>query len=348
VFLFLGIILFAFGFLRGQEHITLAKHILNFNSLLIFVLLVWIIYIFKTNLFVLRNLSLMQNRFLFHIALLPSKNKWLALAKVQFQLLVPIILYAFFMMVVGWFENRFLQISIILLFFIVSIFFGVLVYENRIMKHPQKNENAIPKILKQAAFRLSPFMFSPAFLINKEPILFLLSKIGSLLFIIFTFWLYPTDRYDWRLFALMVIMLSAIHYQIIATFFSFWEGWLSIFRNLPLSYFSLTKITMVSYVLIILPEILLIGFRGKEYFSWIFLISLIIFFVSFITILHYIQYLYIVSSKAKYQIYFFGFLVVFLLIMFKIPLWAFSILFLVMSFYIVSQEWKNYEYAYEN
>lgn len=348
IFLFLGIILLAFGFLRGQEHVTLAKHILSFNSLLIYVLMLWLIYIIKTNLFVLRNLNLTKNRFLFHIALLPSKNRWLAFAKVEFQLLLPVILYAFFMMGVGWSENRYSQIITILLFFIVSIFFSILVLEKRILKHPQKEGIVEPSILKQRSFSLSSFMFFPVFLISKEPILFLLSKIGSFWFIIFTFWLYPTDQYDLRLFALMVIMLTAIHYQIIATFFSFWEGSFSIFRNLPLSYFSMIKMTGVSYLLLILPEILVIGFRGLEYFSLNFLISLILFFISFITILHYIQYLYMVRSEVKYQIYFFGFLTIFILVMFKIPLWVFSVLFLVFSYYIVSKKCQNYEYTTEN
>jgi hypothetical protein len=133
----LAVILFAFGFLRGQEHIALAKQITGSSKMLFYVFILWLLYGVKTYLFVLRSLSLPEFRFLFFSNQLRAWQRISIWLIVFFLLNQLTFLYAAFLIIVGVFEGRLLASSFILMAQAIIILIGILVLDYRIKLLPE-------------------------------------------------------------------------------------------------------------------------------------------------------------------------------------------------------------------
>jgi hypothetical protein len=343
VLFLLVVILFAFGFLSGQEHQTIAKQALNSPKLLIYTGLLWFFYGVKTYVFVLRSLGQPEFRFLFHLKLLSFSKRIVVWFYISFMINQLTFLYAVFMVLLGLILGKFLAVIFILTSQLIVIGLGVFIYELRICQNPETKvlySTALPKFFK---FRLPSFLFYQKYLIFKEPVLLLLTKGFSIFSLLFIVWLYPTDEYDHRLFSISALIVAVSHLRICSQYVYFQNTSLAVFRNLPLTFSYKMVMLMLGYILLLIPEISLFIMRTHFFTNALYSLSWIVFLLSTLIFIHCFQYLNTLTDEAKMQYFFFGSVFILLLVMYKIPLLLLSFVFLLLGFFIF---WK-YEDVYE-
>ncbi|MCP9754155.1 hypothetical protein EGI26_03125 [Lacihabitans sp. CCS-44] len=343
VLFLLVVILFAFGFLSGQEHQTIAKQALNSPKLLIYTGLLWVFYGLKTYLFVLRSLSQPEFRFLFDLKLLNVWKRIFVWFYVSFMLNQLTFLYAVFMVLLGLMLGKFLSVVFILTTQLVVILIGVFVYQTRIAQNPETKFSyhlPIPKFFK---LRLPALLFYHKYLVFKEPVLLLSSKVFSVFFLLFFIWLFPTDDYDYRLFSISAIIISVSHLRICSQYVYFQNSNLLTFRNLPLGLWFKITMLICGYLIILLPEIYLFIIRGRSLAGFGYIITWIVFLLSSVIFIHCFQYFKTLTDETKMQYFFFGFVLILLSVMYKTPILLLSSIFLLSGFWFF---WK-YENLYE-
>ncbi len=339
----LVVVLFAFGFLKGQEHQSIVKQALNSPKLLLYAVFLWLLYGVKTYLFVLRSLGQPDFRFLFHLRLLSLWQRLVVWFYVSFMLSQLTFLYAVFMVVEGLALGKFMSVFFVFgsQFFLMLL--GVFIYERRIRQTPEAKfifSLTFPQFFK---FRLPAVLFYHKYLLYKEPILLLLTKFFSIFSLLFVVWLFPTDDYDQRLFSMLAVIVAVSHLRICSQYIYFQNRHLAVFRNLPLSFWYKSLMLLLGYFVLLLPEIYLFIAQVLPITRLPYAVSWLIFLVSTIVFVHGFQYLYRLSDDAKMQYFFFGFVFLLLLIMYKVPLLILSGIFLFTGFWLL----KKFENSYE-
>ncbi|MCP9766903.1 hypothetical protein EGI22_03215 [Lacihabitans sp. LS3-19] len=340
----LVVILFSFGFLSGQEHKTFVKSALKSWYILSFIFLGWSFYAFKTYLFVLRTLNQPDFWFLFNIRLLPFRKRIWIWFIVQFSLIQLTFSYAVFMAIMGALQMSYFTVGAILLVNFILIIFGVFIFEKRTLSHPEK-ENKLTNIFSfQLKFPKPYLLFYPNYLLVQEPILLLLSKAFSILSLLFVIWLFPTDEYDKRLFGMFAVIIAAAHLKIVSEWVYFKHKYLQFYRNLPLSFLVRNGYVMSGYLIIIVPEFFIFLMQKPIGISVFFNFSWLIFIISLLFLSHQFIYVNTISEESKMQWYFFAFVGLLILVLFKIPLLFLSVIFILLSIFINLKYFNSSEY----
>lgn len=343
VLFLLVVILFAFGFLSGQEHKTIIRQALNSPKLLVYIAIGWLVYAIKTYLFVIRSLNQPEFRFLFYLTLISFWRRVLTWFYVGFMLNQLTFLYAVFMIVMAAGAGKFSEITFILSIQLLLIVFGAIVFEIRIRKNIETHSIFTFKMPLLVRFRWPFFLFYHRYLLLKEPILLLITKLFSVFSLLFFIWLFPTDEYDNRLFSIAAIIISASHLKICSEWLNFQYKYLQFYQNLPLSYFYKILIVVSGYLVLILPELYLILMRTNAQVGIQYILQWVLFLVSLITSTHYFQYLTGFTEETKMQLYFFGIIFLLLLVMYKIPIILLSLILISSSVMIYFKFEKAFE-----
>ena len=337
------VVLFAFGFLRGQEHITIVKQINNSPILLLQVALVWLFYGFKVIIFVLRSLSLPEFRFLFAIRLMSFWKRFFVWFFIGVLLNQLTLYYAVFMVVLGIADLKWVSVFIIILVQLLIILFCVLVFELRIRKEPEQALGFTFRLPLSLKYNLPYFLFYHKYLLYREPMLLFLSKGFSILTLLFFIWLYPTDDYDFRLFGIAAVIIAISHLRICSQWLYFQYENLQFYQNLPLSYLYKVSVLILGYFIILLPEIWLFVMKTHILFHTPLMISWIFFVIAMIIFIHFFGYLNFKSEERKGQCFFAGVILVLLLVMYKIPILLLSSIFIVYGLVIYRITEKRFE-----
>jgi hypothetical protein len=343
VLFLLVMVLFAFGFLSGKEHQVIVKQALNSPKLLLYAVLFWLLYGVKTYLFVLRSLGQPEFRFLFHLRLLSLWQRLLLWFYVSFMLSQLTFLYAVFMVIEGLIIGKLMSVFFVFgsQFFLMLL--GVFIYEYRIRQTPEAKVIFLLTLPQFFKFRLPAVFFYHKYLLYKEPILLLLTKFFSVFSLLFVVWLFPTDDYDQRLFSMLAVIVAVSHLRICSQYVYFQNSHLAVFKNLPLCFWYKSSMIFIGYFVLLLPEIYLFIAQVLPITSLPYAFSWLIFLVSTIVFVHGFQYLNRLSDDAKTQYFFFGFVFVLLLVMYKVPLLILSGIFLLTGFWLL----KKFENSYE-
>ncbi|MBA4853277.1 hypothetical protein [Emticicia sp. BO119] len=318
VFIF-AVMLFAFGFLRAVEHITFIKNALKYSSLLGFIFVAWALHALKVILFTLRLLESKQNEFLFHARLFSLPKRFLAFCLLQFSLIQMTFLYSLAMIKFGIEDKRWWQVGYIIVFNIALILIGALFYEYRIRRpnSEQIRNKPIQKFISR--FQTPAYFFFVRYLFSKQPVLLLLTKLFCCLVLTGICNLYPTDDYDERLLALGGLFVAAGHTVFCQQYFIFENRFLLITKNLPLGYYKRLLNYLLTYFILLLPEIVVLIRNLPDGTSYLFISFLLIFVLSLIFLNHHVQYINNISHDAFMQRLFFTGILFLVLIMFKIP-----------------------------
>jgi hypothetical protein len=148
----------------------------------------------------------------------------------------------------------------------------------------------------------------------------MLSKLFTCLILIGVCSLYPTDVYDERLLAIGGLIAAAGNTIFCQQLFYFENQFLSLNRNLPLSLQQRILGYLLTYSLLLIPELIIIFRNLPNGVSYLFAFQLIIFVLSMIFLNHHTQYINDISADTYLQRLFFAGILFLLLIMFKIPL----------------------------
>ena len=337
----LVVILFAFGFLSGREHITLINNALSSNKLLLYVFLLWFIHFLKTLLFVHRQLSLSQNYFLYNAKYLSLVERSAIFFYVFAMLSLLTSLYGIFMVVVGLKSDFYLPIFLIIIFHIFLILLGTFYFEKRIFLKPELESLVISKYFKLPYIRVPNWLFFHKHLIMNQSILFLITKISTLAIISFFVWLYPTDEYDYRLFSIMGVFVGVAHYTIAVNWVQFLANQMLFDKNLPISTFYRLFWLFIGICIILIPEYFF--FVSKAKVSGLYFIEWVIFTSSIFLSVISIGIKNVNDQEASLKVIFWSFVIGVLLVMFKIPILLFCVFLLFISFLFYSLHFEKLE-----
>lgn len=318
VFIF-AVMMFAFGFLRANEHITLIKQALKLPSVLFIVFGVWVLHGVKVVLFTLRMLESKQNEFLYHARLFSPIKRFLVFCLVQLSLIQLTFLYSLAMIKFGIDGKQWAEVGYIVACNIILIVGGALVYEFRIQRPNAEQVRSKPMQQFFARFRTPAYLFFVRYLFAKQPVLLLLTKLFGCLVLMGVCNLYPTDDYDERLLALGGLFVAAGHTVFCQQYFFFENRLLLIAKNLPLSHAQRLLKYGLAYFILIVPEIIVLARNLPAEVSYAYMVALLLFILSMIFLNHHVQYINNISYDAFMQRLFFTGILFLLLIMFKIP-----------------------------
>lgn len=318
VFLF-AVLMFAFGFLRAIEHITIIRSALMHPSLLALVFAIWALHAVKVTLFTLRLLESKQNEFLYHARLFPAIKRFGTFCLVQLSLIQLTFLYALAMIKFGIDEQNWLAVVYILLFNMLIVFLGATIYEYRIQRPNAEQVRSKPIQKFFAEFRTPAYLFFVRYLFAKQPVLLLLTKLFGCLILMGMCNLYPTDDYDERLLSLGGLFVAAGHTVICQQYFTFENRFLLIVKNLPLTYIKRLVSFTIAYAILLLPETIVLVRNLPDGVNYGFAGMVLVFVWSMVFLNHHVQYINGISYDAFMQRLFFTGILFLLLIMFKVP-----------------------------
>jgi hypothetical protein len=247
------------------------------------------------------------------------------------------------MLKIGIEEKQYLAVLAIVVFNLVLIFAGIVVYEYRIKRPNAKSVSAKPIQHFLAKFRTPNYLFFIRYLFAKQPVLLLLTKLFSCFMLIGVCNLYPTDDYDQRLLALGGLFAALGHTVFCQQFLSFESQYLSIFRNLPIANQKRILSYFISYFLLLLPEIIILLRNLPNGVNYIFALALIIFILSLIFLNHHLQYINGISADTFGKGLFSAGILFLLLIMFKIPVILMATVNFSIAVFVFQRNYYNHE-----
>lgn len=343
VMFFVAVFFVAGVFMRGNEHKQIAEIAVKSPLFLVWVMLLWALYNVKVILFIQRILKEKTYEFLYQSILFPKAQRLFALAVLQLNLLGLSVGYSAYYVFIALINGEFLSIFLIIIFDIIMIIIGVLIYENRLHK-PNAETNFVSLTSKLSKHFLTPhYLFFIRHLFTKQPILLLSVKLASWFIVSGIIYLYPTDDYDVRLFSLGGLFVFLIHVVLCQRLFEYEFQQISFVRNLPFSTFSRFLQYGSIFFILLIPEIIVFIKNIPAEVSWIYLISYFLFVISLILLVMSTLFLNWEQEKFGFRLFWYS-ITTFLLIMFKVPILLLASINYVTSFYVLQKYYYDAEY----
>lgn len=314
---FLVVILLAFGFMRPMDHEALIAAALGSPFLLSVLAGLWAIYTLRTVSFVRGQLAEPANLFLQTFRLIPAATRALFWTVLFVQLLLPVIGYAVWMLARAVHYGAWGAFSFISTVLATLVMLGAAGADYRLRHHPP---GAIR--LPRPSVRLRYELFFPVHWLRHEPLSLLLTKVISCLLLAGVCRLYPTDDYDERLLLIGLMLALITHARLPQQLSDFEHRYLLFLPNLPLSRWQRLARYALTYGLLWLPELLILGRNapaavGFDYLIWLWLTGW-----GWLLLLHTLAYGHDVPPDRWQTGIFAGFIVGLLAIMFGLPVFG--------------------------
>lgn len=221
------------GFMRSQDHIALAEYFVGSPTLLLLPISIWIMYalnVVKSN---TNIITFSENEFLFCFPFFSRYTRWSVVLLTAIVELAPIILYGFFLIATSVkydlsFITSFLVVTLVVMLVIVSF------YLNKKLHTPNtdKNDLIVFKWLNKLVVKPSSLFFIE-WIVRREPVIVIGTKIFGLLLLIALTQLYTTDTYDERLLSIGVIVVMCAQSNLTSYLHRFDNHYFSMLRSLP-------------------------------------------------------------------------------------------------------------------
>lgn len=344
---FLVVLLFAFGFLRKIEHIAIAQYVLQSYFLMGMVFGLWTLYSLKTIAFVRRQFGHPAYQFLYQLRLFPARVRWFQLAFMQANLLIPIMAYSVFMLYLGvglqtWASN------ILIICFLVFLTLAPLWLYERMLRHPNP-EQTIGKIRNYFNQRITwPYpTFFIRYLLQHQAVLLALTKGFSCLILLGVLLLYPTDDYDERLLSLGMLFATIAHVILVYQHYEFEHQQLPLLRNLPILLSKRFVQYLLIYSLLLFPEVIILLRNWPESVKYVFLLRLVIFGIGNLLLIHNILFVKHLKQDKLTERAFWGVIIGFFLVMFRLDVGVIALLSLMTSVVIFKRFFYRSAYVIE-
>lgn len=341
--MYLAILLLAFGFLRGEEHIQLARLVMGRTTLLLLVVLLWGLQVVKSSFFFVKLMRQPQYEVLFETAFLPTRKKLLELTLMQISLNAIFLLYAAFMFVIGVMEKQWVSGGVLLAVNIIYIVTPVL-WKAKLLRSPadfhQKNklfEFQLPKIAYPS------WSFFTVFLLKKEPFYLLLQKLFAAVVIAGMAYFYPTDDYDERLLKLGLFVVASGYFTLAQQYEAFYVNSMLFTRNLPISTLQFFISHFLSAVIFTLPELVLFVSYLPDNVNYMVVFDTYFFAVT-VAVFWQVAIFWIDLQDSRRSLFLFlGHIILVIMLMFKIPLSVIGVVILLTSYLKLKANYLRYE-----
>jgi hypothetical protein len=338
IFIF-AVMMFAFGFLRANEHLAIIKEALHSPLVLSGICLIWVAYGVKVTFFTLRFLSQRSSEFLFHARLFSPLKRFFAFLNLQFGLIQLTFFYAVVMVGNGILESTWTSVLAIVLVNVLILVGGALAYSYKI-KHPNSQQDAVRKYFR-FNFTTPQWLFFPRYLLTQQTVLVFITKCFTAFILMGACYLYPTDDYDIRLITLGSLLVSFSQSVIIQNVQFFEQFYFCLYRNMPISRLNWALRYVGMTAVIVIPEAMVLLRNLPDSLSFVDGFIQILFIISVAFALLSYQLFRIRNNETGFQIVFFTGVGLALLIMFKVPNLAFILVSVLLGYVLL---WK---YFYE-
>ncbi len=317
---FLLVIGAAFGFMRGNEHMALAQFIIAAPICTLIPISIWTFYAFKIISFNIRSSRLPEMRFVFDFILLPWNERVVPLILVAVNQSLPAIGYGAFVILVGVRNNAWSEVIILITALITLIAITTWFLEKSI-RHPQyEMKISWLKSRLDERFEKNHTRIFTEWLVRTHPGMVFFTKAASCVLIFGVCQLYRYDSYDQRLLAMSALVSFCSSLAFVYQYVLFENSRFGILRNLPIAMWMRLLHFILCMIVLSIPEIIVTSWFYPEDLTWIHFAEIIIFGLSLLLA----GYSFLLKKHIAFEsltttVFVFG-MMLFLLILFKIPL----------------------------
>jgi hypothetical protein len=341
---FLLVIGLAGGFMRSHDHIALAEFFVSSPLLLLIPFAIWILYILKVIAFNTEVLRRSENEFLFEFALLKRSDQWSASFLTIFNQAAPATFYGIFLIAIAIKYQLILSVGLVILMLTVLFILATakLYY---ILNHPdqERKVNRLKRFIDRTFSKPYPIFF-PEWILRRQPLMLIGSKVFSGALLLGIIYLYKTDTYDHRLLAMGIVVAASAQVPLLLELHQFENFHFSLVRQLPVPFITRFLYTLTTILLLTLIEIGLLITYFPISLPVTVLLQSILFFVSMLIFQQGLLYAKERTQEELMSRVFILAMVLIVLVLFKIPLILFTIIHLLAGIFIWQRNYYRFEY----
>lgn len=323
---FIFIFFALFGVVRGGQliefHLGLIQAILSGPLFLFMIICIWGLYTIKCINYITKRMMEPSLSFLTCLNRLPKKQVWGWMCFVHFEVSLPVLAYVSTIVIVAMKAHQYQQALIIVISNILFFLGAVLLYFKTLQSH--STETLLSRIRIPALPFNKPFFLLPLYYIWQErKLMYLLTKIFTLVYLYGFIQFYEPYRYDIRPVLLSFLLIITAHGTLIYQIRNFENEYLLFTRNLPISILKRFFQSIGLYFVLMLPELLFIWKGFPLHFSLIDYAQIILIVLSLPAFLHAILYTSIMNSDEYMKIVFALITTLFFLILYDLGILVF-------------------------
>lgn len=258
---FLFFLFIFFGAVEGGQllsyHFSLMKSIVSSTTVLLLVLFFWTLYHLKCTAFFLRIIASHEGAFLFYLQTLSPKRQRGIYTGLYAAVYAPVLFYAVVVAVAGWTLGYTIHAAVILLFQVFSVFFFTKIIQYRL--NHWLHVFYFPSFCLPFRKQLLLCTFYHFFIERKNALLLLKAFSLSILYIIVV---WNKGRYDNDSFMLFYLVLFLAHAALPYYSVQFLELRFPVYRNLPVPLYRRALVFLLSYTIVVIPEMVYLFYFG--------------------------------------------------------------------------------------
>lgn len=254
---FFGLILLVFfGFIKSSEHIAIGNFLVNNPEALLFVYALWLTYALKIVLFLLPTVNHPEYEFLAIYLLLDRQTKIVATLSAALFFMLPVVSYDVFLISLCVLVGNVIPIISLLGSLTVLVVLLALYINYLLARLPHEKRTFQFRAFKKIT--MPPQFFFISFLIRREVVLLIFTKLYGILLIISSTVLYRTDDFDLRVLTTGVLLSAVGNVAIIYKYVWFQYHPMAFSLNLPISFFKIALRQIITFAILLIPEFLVL------------------------------------------------------------------------------------------
>jgi hypothetical protein len=258
---------------RIRHNLLLTLTFIESPTFTLFIFAAWLIFMIKSWSYTADQLRLPQHQFLFYSLNAQSKkqrfSQWSA---VQTIIALPLAIYALFALTIGLIYGHYLIPVIILCYIAILVVTGAAVcirLDNTFIDH-----NTVPWTMNITRPWPKPFFTLPLYhLLHRQKITLLITKLLSASLLAAGVFLLPENMTDSRVIGILALGIATVHAFIVYQAYTFSNTYLIFWRNFPHTNTRRLALTIMTFLVLVLPELLWLLFHHTP---WHFTLALVL------------------------------------------------------------------------
>ena len=344
-FLFMFFVLFGIPVNLAQFHLAIINVIIQNPAGLAGGMTLWLLYNFKCINYVVKHLRSPQQQFLFCLNNLSPSSCFGYLIYVQALVYMPVLAYSLVAAIIAFKTHYYISAAIILLFTTVLVLLTAAIYLRALQRRPLFNNTVLlPKI----NIRLGKPLFSLPlyYLLHNRGQMLLVAKFFSLLALFVFFKLYEVEQYDIRPLLLCFMLATAANSAIVFEAKAFEDTTMFITKNFPISLPQRFGLLLLTYTLLMLPELAFACKGWPLYFHVVDYAQLLLLSVGLLTLFHGSLFTDDMDTDAFYKIVFAILAILFFVILYN-PGILLECVLLAVSYGLYASYYYDFEKKYD-
>lgn len=330
---FLVVLGLGFGFLKTPQHIDLASFLAFTPFYYLVVLGFWMFYTVKTVSFVFTVKRLPNSNWLSYLVLLNPFKRLKLVLYVQTLLLLPILGYGLFMSAIALQLSQWTSVALVISGNLILLFTSAHIVERRLTSPVDTKlqigfrsyVNNLPK----------PFpMLFVHHLLNRQSVLLLGTKTASLIILVGFIRIFEMEGADLRLLNLGLLLSAAVNAAFCFHYHQYQQKELALYHNLPISKNLQFVWYGLSYLILMLPELMVFFGNLGLTISTVFLLKSALLPLALLLFYHCLFYLKGIDMDGFMKVVFFVTAILFFVILGRIEEIFLSGMFLLLSYFI--------------